>query len=348
VDSNFVFALCQRGAEGVLKRELKRLRPAWASAYQRPGLVTFRTPEPVTPDVALDSVFARAHGISLGGVDSVEAALSLITDEEPLRLHVIERDLFRPDEEPPHVELGVLAAEVEAAFREQAPPQLRFGAAREPGELVLDVAVAPDDRWLLGLHRHALGRCPYPGGRYPVLVPDESPSRAYAKIEEAIQAFDLPFREGQLAVELGAAPGGAAYALARRGISVIAVDPADMDASALQFKGPRGAQITHLPLVMGAVQRDMLPRQVDWLLMDVHLAPQVALRSVARLVRMLVPGLRGVVFTLKLNDWSFAERIDVFLRQVGALGVVEPRARQLASHRQEIAIAGQFAPRAKR
>ena len=340
VSSNFVFALCQRGAEAVLKRELKRIQPSWSPAYQRPGLVTLRAPQPVSPDVALDSVFARAHGMSLGSVDDVNGLLALLTDEEPLRVQVVERDLYRPDEEPKGVVLGALARSVEEELRQKAGSLLRFGRAEEPGELVLDVVVAPADRMLVGMHRHAPGRCPYPGGRHPVQVPPDAPSRAYAKIEEAIQEFALPVRAGQLALELGAAPGGAAYALARRGVSVIAVDPADMAAELLAYEGPEGARVTHLPIAMGALHKTMLPAPVDWLLMDVHLAPQVALHGVARIVRMLAPRLRGVVFTLKLNDWSFADAIDGFVRQVAAMGVHEPRARQLASNRQEIAIAG--------
>ena len=348
VSSNFVFTLCQRGAEATLKRELKRQRPSWAPAYQRPGLVTFRTPEPVSAQISLTSVFARAHGISLGAVNDVDAVLPLLELDEPLRVQVVERDLYRPDEEPKGVMLGALASDVEAQLRARAPSHLRFGPAEQPGELVVDLVVAPEDRWLLGVHRHERGRCPFAGGRYPVRVPDDAPSRAYAKIEEAIQAFELPVRAGEVALELGAAPGGAAYALARRGLSVIAVDPADMDPRALAFEGPAGARITHLPIAMGALGKELVARPVHWLLMDVHLAPQVALRGVSRIVRMLGPSLRGVVFTLKLNDWAFAERIDTFVGQVAAMGVHAPRARQLATHRQEIAIAGLMSTPRKR
>jgi hypothetical protein len=91
---------------------------------------------------------------------------------------------------------------------------------------------------------------------------------------------------------------------------------------------------------MGALEAGQLPAQVDWLLCDVHLAPQVALRGVRRIVRMVRADLRGVILTLKLNDWSFLDRTDAFLAQVRELGVPAPRARQLASHRQEIVIAG--------
>jgi 23S rRNA (cytidine2498-2'-O)-methyltransferase len=338
LESRFAFALCQRGAEAALKRELGVRQPAWAAAFQRPGVVTFKAPAALAPELALDSVLARCHGISLGPASTVDALRSLaLSAGEPVRVHVIERDLYRPDEEPPGSERGALTRELEQALG--AYPELALGPAKL-GELVLDVMVAPGEPWLIGAHRHAPGRSPFQGGRYPVEVPPEAPSRAYAKIEEAIAAFELPIRAGQHALELGAAPGGAAYALARRGVHVTAVDPADMDAQALAFVGPGGARIRHLQIPMGALEVAQLPERVDWLLCDVHLAPQVALRGVRRIVRMTKGSLRGVVLTLKLNDWSFLDRTDAFLAQVRELGVSAPRARQLASHRQEIAIAG--------
>jgi 23S rRNA (cytidine2498-2'-O)-methyltransferase len=338
LEARFVFALCQRGAEAALKRELSRREPAWAAAYQRPGVVTFRAPGRVAPELELDSVLARCHGISLGTASELDELRAFAAAAgEPVRVHVIERDLFRPDEEPPGSERGVLTRELEQALSRH--PELSLGPARA-GELVLDVIVAPGEPWLVGAHRHTSERCPFAGGRYPIEVPPEAPSRAYAKIEEAIAAFELPIRAGEHALELGAAPGGAAYALARRGVHVTAVDPADMDAQVLAFVGPGGARIRHLRMPMGGLERSQLPERVDWLLCDVHLAPQVALRGVRRVASLVRGSLRGVVLTLKLNDWSFLERTDSFLAQARELGLVAPRARQLASHRQEIVIAG--------
>jgi 23S rRNA (cytidine2498-2'-O)-methyltransferase len=80
--------------------------------------------------------------------------------------------------------------------------------------------------------------------------------------------------------------------------------------------------------------------QAQWLLMDVNLAPQVALRSAARVAALVKSSLCGVVLTLKLNEWSFLEQTERFLDDVRAMGVVNPRARQLPAHRQEIVIAG--------
>lgn len=344
--SEFVFALCQRGAEVALKREASRVLPSYAPAYQRPGLVTFRTPQPVTPELELPLVFARASGMSLGAARDAPAALERARSVqaelagERLCLQVVERDLFRADEEPPGYQRGALAQVHDASLRAAAPELFTQSAIPKLGDLVLSAIVAKDDPWLLGLHRHTRGRCPHPGGRYPIKVPEQAPSRAYSKIEEAIRAFQLPVRAGDVALELGAAPGGAALALLQRGVSVLGVDPAEMDAHTLSFQGPHGARLTHLQKPMGALARDELPRHVDWLLMDVHLAPQVALRSARKIASWFRDGLQGAVLTLKLNDWTFVDQIDSFLSQAREMGLIEPRAKQLVSHRQELCVVG--------
>lgn len=130
------------------------------------------------------------------------------------------------------------------------------------------------------------------------------------------------------------------YALLRRGVHVVAVDPAELDAGVLAYEGPGGARAQHLRLAAGDVQVDQLPPSVEWLLLDVHLAPGVALRAASRFASHYKNTLLGAVFTLKLNDWTFADRVDAFLAQARELGLVEPRAKQLTSHRQELCIAG--------
>jgi 23S rRNA (cytidine2498-2'-O)-methyltransferase len=332
--SRFAFVLCQAGAEAALKRELARVQPHWAAAYQRPGLVTFRLPAPASPELALHAVFARQHGISLGPAPDLSALGTMLMGlSERACLHVVPRD---PDDAD-HV---ALAAATDAALR--AADFARFTASplAGTGELVATVVVSPGEPTLLGLHRQAKGRCPMPGGYVPIALPEAAPSRAYLKIEEAIEAFALPVRAGDTALEIGAAPGGAAYALFRRGVNVIAVDPAAMAPALLASAGPSGARVTHLSIPVGELRREQLPRRVDWLLFDVHLAPQVALRAARRVGSWIRPTLAGAVLTIKLNDWRFADQIDGFLAQARELGLVDPRAKQLRSHRQELAIVG--------
>ncbi len=310
--TRFVFAICQPASAGHLKAEVAREHPTWRFAYSRPGLLTFKTPDEITPDVELRSVFARVWGLSLGAVD-LDAAQKTWT---PTLTHVFPRE--EPEHEPvPEVQLA------------------------RPGDLVLDVILAPppEPAWL-GLHRHTPAHHPWPGGRPPISVPPDAPSRAFAKIEEAIVWSGAPVRPGQLAVEIGSAPGGAAYALLRRGVHVTGVDPGDMDAHVLAFTGPTGARLTHLRTTLGDVRREALPPRVDWLLLDVNLAPQVALHQVKRLVAALRPTLRGVVFTLKLNDDKVAAQIPDLIRRVEGMAMTHVRATQLPSNRQEICVYG--------
>ena len=173
----------------------------------------------------------------------------------------------------------------------------------EPGELVADVIVAPDEPAWLGLHRADAYHLPYPGGAIPIDVPADAPSRAYAKIEEAIAWRQLPIAAGQVALEIGCAPGGALLALARRGLEVYGVDTADVAPQVLALPN-----VHHLRTKVGALRFEELPPHVDWLLLDVNLAPQVALHEVARLMPRLKK-LRGAVLTLKLNDWAFVDEL---------------------------------------
>jgi 23S rRNA (cytidine2498-2'-O)-methyltransferase len=309
--------VCQVGAEAALKRELARAHPELRFAYSRPGFVTFkRTTGPVGPDVALEAVFARAYGLSLGHRDAGAVAAAW---GAPVRLHA-----WTPD--------------LDAAVRAAAPGRFLDGARARPGERVLDVIDLGDEPPWLGAHIHAAGRSPWPAGGYPVEVPADAPSRAYRKLEEAIAWSGAPVRAGDVAVEIGSAPGGASYALLRRGLEVVGVDPGAMAPVVLGYEGPSGNRFRHLAIPVGALRRDILPGRVDWLLLDVHLAPQVALHAVRRIVAALRRDLLGVLFTLKLNDWGMAAEVPALVARVAGMGLAGARATQLPSGGQEVCV----------
>jgi 23S rRNA (cytidine2498-2'-O)-methyltransferase len=314
-----VFATCQLGVERFLKAEVARVHPELRPAYGRPGLVTWVGDAEQLPELELGAVFARVWGASLGRGEEAAALLP-----EGARLHVFPRD--------PKEATGVEAARgslmATGRFAEDERP--------EPGDLVADVIIAPGEPWLVGVHRHRAGRWAATGGLPGIEVPAESPSRAFAKIEEAIAWSGLDVRAGQIAVEIGSSPGGAAYALARRGVTVWGADPGAMDPRVLAFEGPGGARVHHLPVKVATLRWEDLPERVDWLLVDVHLAPRVALHAVQRLMPRLAPTLKGAVFTLKLNDATIIEDIPGILERVRSLGFADVRATHLPSNRREI------------
>lgn len=328
--SSFLWVTCQLGAEQAVKDEMARAHPGLRLAYSRPGLLTFKDPAgAVRDDVEIRSVFARAYGAGLGQAKSVQDAVALVkplvTTGEKLRLHVFPRDVARPGEEPEGFgDVRAVRAQIAEAL-----PVLEGDVARD-GELVLDVVVAEREPWFLGLHRASRAHHAWPGGRTVVEVPEDAPSRAYRKLEEALAWSRAPVREGDVAVELGSAPGGASLALLRRGLTVVGVDPGAM--APVVMAHPR---FTHLQRTMGHVERAELPRALHWILMDVNMAPQVALSTVQRLSGAPRQALCGVLLTLKLDDWKAARHVPKLLHRIEAIGFDDVRGTQLAGNRME-------------
>jgi len=313
--TSFAFATCLPGLEPALKRDVARVRPELRFAYSRPGLVTFKSPSTIEPDDRPGSVFARVWGASLGASRDPDDAAHQLAQVGATRVHVFARD---PD------------AGVDLAPWRAALSSLPTGPAND-GELVADVIVAADEPAWLGLHRHDRWHLPHPGGAIPVEVPADAPSRAYAKIEEAIAWCELPIAAGQVAIEIGAAPGGAVMALAKRGVEVYGVDTGELAPQVRALPG-----VHHLAVKVGALRWEELPPRVDWLLVDVNLAPQVALHEIARLMPPLKKTLRGAVITLKLNDWAFVDELGTLAERIAAFGFHDVRMRHLPSNRREV------------
>ena len=121
------------------------------------------------------------------------------------------------------------------------------------------------------------------------------------------------------------------YALARRGVEVWGVDTGEIAANVAALPG-----VHHIAKKVGALRWEDLPPRVDWLLVDVNLAPQVALHEVGRLMPRLKPTLAGAVFTLKLNDWTFVDELPALVERIRKMGFTDVRMRHLPSNRREV------------
>jgi 23S rRNA (cytidine2498-2'-O)-methyltransferase len=314
--ADFTFATCLPGLEPMLKLDVARTRPELRFAYSRPGLITFKSERAITGDDVPATVLARVWGRSIGPARSPDDAAHQLRMSGADRTHVFARE---PDEP---IDLSVWQNATSAS---NDPAQ--------PGELVADVIVSNNEPAWLGLHRADEHHARWPGGivRAGVAVPDDAPSRAYAKIEEAIAWAELDVAADQVALEIGCAPGGAMLALARRGLEVWGVDTADV--APIVLAQPR---VHHLAIKVGALRWEELPPRVDWLLVDVNLAPQVALHEVARLMPKLESSLRGAVITLKLNDDAIVADLPKLVQRVHGLGFADVRLRHLPSNRREV------------
>ncbi len=356
----FIYCACQVGAEAALRQEIAGIDPSLRSAFARPGLVTFKLMSgPVEPAeegiseaqavsavIRSASVLARACGASLGPASTAEQALEVIrsaTQEgAELRLQVWERDRWRPGEEPPGFSYGQHSAEIRERLLAAWPDdrKLAVGPLAQVGEQVAEVIVgAPGEPWLVALRRQGPGELPYGGGRIPVEDEPRAPSRAYYKLCEGLVYADIPLRAGDVAVELGSAPGGASFALLRRGLEVHGVDPGAMDPLVLGYTGAgtkKNNRFVHHACTMGQVKRRDLPRALQWIVADVNLAPQIALQTVRRLAARPRPALCGVLLTLKIDNWKALRHLPGWLRQVEAMGMVEVGKTQLSRNRMEV------------
>jgi len=71
------------------------------------------------------------------------------------------------------------------------------------------------------------------GGQRRMADDRDAPSRSYLKVEEAYGVLEAEPMEGELVVDLGAAPGGWSFSAAKRGARVIAIDNGPLKEGAL-------------------------------------------------------------------------------------------------------------------
>lgn len=150
-----------------------------------------------------------------------------------------------------------------------------------PREFPFEVPTSPMGSWTLWEHDLMLAsaRCSSPFGNGELqFVEDRTgpPSRAYRKLWEALLRFGPLPQPGERCIDLGAAPGGWTWALARLGADVVAVDKADMDASVAALPNVE----VRTESAFGLDPREVGP--VDWLFSDVICYPPRLLELVQR------------------------------------------------------------------
>jgi 23S rRNA (cytidine2498-2'-O)-methyltransferase len=197
---------------------------------------------------------------------------------------------------------------------------------------VLDIIVLEPGEWWIGYHRAVRMHERWPGGVIPVRLPFDAVSRAYAKMEEALEWSGLPIAAGDECVEIGCAPGGASQALLDRGLFVTGIDPAEVDPMVLAH--PR---FRHLKK-RGTDVRKKEFEGVRWLTADMNIAPQATLDEVESIVTHPGVAIRGMVLTLKFSDWKLAASLPDIVARVRGWGYREVRTRQLVTGGQEVCL----------
>jgi 23S rRNA (cytidine2498-2'-O)-methyltransferase len=152
-------------------------------------------------------------------------------------------------------------------------------------------------------------------------------------MSEALSWSRFPLCAGDVCVELGYAPGGAAQALLDQGAIVLGVDPAEVDPAVLAHPNFR-----HVRKRGKEVRRSELAA-VTWLAADMNVAPNYTLDTVEAIVTHPKVHVQGLLLTLKLNEWRMSENIAGYLDRIRSWGFHDVRARHLVHNRQEICVA---------
>jgi 23S rRNA (cytidine2498-2'-O)-methyltransferase len=329
MSSSFLLVTCHVGAEPVLRRAIPEALPGARSAFARPGLVTFKR-DSVPADLPRPHPLARTWGCSLGPVHSVEALRAKIADlPAPVRVQVVVGEAGKPGKVPESV-LGAWRHRAGAVATE-------VGASTDPavdGETVVEVVVRLDEPWVVAWHRHGPDRGPLPGGRWDLTPPPDAPSRAWSKLEELLAWSRVAPVAGDLVLEVGCAPGGATVALLDRGVRVVGVDPQEVTLPDRLAAAP----FTHVRAAMEGLPREALPDGVRWIVLDANMAAPAALHALHRLVPRYRSTLRGVVATLKLNEWALVDQLPRWLAQLEEQGLRPVGAANLPSFRQELGL----------
>ncbi len=343
-----MMASCHQGAELPLKAEMAA--QGWKLAFSRPGIVTFKHERDGVSETEMPrAIFARTSTWSLGNAASDQTAeltekiVTLLDEKLPGRsfdaLHLWARDRLPAGERgfEPGIEPLATAVASDVHQRLHAAGRIRGERANEYlqiGDSALDVVMVDAGRWMVGWHRaDKFLPSRWPGGFPPIDFEYDCISRAYFKAAEAFLWSGLPIRPGDVAVEIGSAPGGAVQRMLELGMKVIGVDPADMDPEIAENPNFR-----HIRARGGDVKRTEYS-DAKWLLVDSNVRPDKTLVTVANIVSNRRVGIEGMLLTMKIGRYDQSDRIPGWCRTIRSWGFSRIEARQLATGRCEVCIA---------
>lgn len=155
--------------------------------------------------------------------------------------------------------------------------------------------------------------------------------RAEFKIEEAFKIFDINVTDGMRALDLGAAPGGWSHYLSLRGISVDAVDPANLDAAVL--KQPN---VKHYKMLAQQFMENNVGEVYDIIVNDMKMDTNESIDIICSMLNNLKKN--GIcLMTLKLPKKGCQKRINIAQKVLGSKFEII-RIKQLYYNRSEVTL----------
>jgi len=334
MNPRFYFSTCQVGAEKAVKAEVLAEYPQLRFAFSRPGFVTFKEENGEgTALVLRKGIFTRLWGEVLAQTkDPLKLAeLTALVPADAV-VQRFDRDQFVPGEEPSGF---VRNDRIEAVLK-------GLGEAAARGKPTVECEIysfiwVDDFHVFLGRHVHTEHMVEAAGHIPEIALPEDSPSRAWLKIEEAFSRFTPVLEKGMKVLEVGCAPGGATTAMSNRGLVVTGIDPQHMDERVYKLPGFKAIRKP----ARFVTAEDLAACNPDILVMDMSIAPLEALAELGHVISLLRSmygkelKIRQGFLTIKLNDWKYATEIPLYLKKLEQLGFHSLHPVQLCSNRQE-------------
>ncbi len=201
---------------------------------------------------------------------------------------------------------------------------------RQP-EQIISVQIVDTDAYI-GVSRATDNLSDWAGGECRFRRDEGQISRAEFKLLEAIRCFGISLPRSGRAIDLGAAPGGWSRILLDHGLSVVAVDPAELDCRVRCLRG-----LEHLP-VRAQDSLQLINGLFEVLVSDMRMDAVQAARVISRISCRLKR--RGhLLATMKLPRRNAMGKVlaatSVLRREFDLLGV-----RQLFHNRSEVTVFG--------
>jgi 23S rRNA (cytidine2498-2'-O)-methyltransferase len=311
--------------------ELRRHHPQIAVVQQlAPGYVFLETP---TPFDKLTVPWQQRLPIYLHHFAPVQTILPLQGSLDDLnQLRQSARAFIPPDamvqvRSAVETELPYSLLDIQQVLNPRQPAY----CPETPSGRILSIFIAPDHTGLnayLGVSKAQHNLSAWAGGQFPVT--EAVSNRAGFKLLEALQTFAIRLRQGNQALDLGAAPGAWTTLLRRRGLQVTAVAP-----SALYPWLLFDPDVRYKPMLAEAFL-DQCATTFDLIVNDMKLSGQDS----ARLMVDYAQHLRSegiAIMSLKLRDQNRQRIMDHTFRILRkAYKII--RVRQLISNRKEVTL----------
>lgn len=195
-------------------------------------------------------------------------------------------------------------------------------------EIVRNIYKLSDKEYWIGWHKHQKNMNGHPFSCPNITQPENSPSRAYLKIAEALVLKNININNTQI-LELGSAPGGASMRMLELGAKVIGIDPGAMDEIILD-----NPAFTHILESVQKVNSSDLPEKIDWLVNDMNIPFEQSIEESLRLMKLRARSIQGAFITIKLSNPRILKKcmayVDKMRRQFKEVDCL-----QLPSHKKE-------------